>query len=108
VSSTDVRTEIPQVGSIDTKLAVVTLPVSGVDRATRFYRRLGCIDAAREDLISRGVEVSETFHLDGERVPGRDPQARSYQTHASYSDPDGNGWSLQEITTRLPGREWDD
>ena len=62
------------------------------------------IDAAREDLISRGVEVSELFHLDGGPVPGPDPERRSYQTFASFSDPDGNGWLLQEITERLPGR----
>jgi catechol 2,3-dioxygenase-like lactoylglutathione lyase family enzyme len=62
------------------------------------------IDAAREDLISRGVEVSELFHLDGGPVPGPDPERRSYNTYASFSDPDGNGWLLQEITERLPGR----
>ena len=44
----------------------------------------------------------------GHRVPGPDPQGRSYQTYASFSDPDGNGWLLQEIKTRLPGREWED
>jgi len=66
------------------------------------------IDAARKELISRGVEVSEVFHLAGGRVPGPDPQGRSYQTYASFSDPDGNGWLLQEIKTRLPGREWED
>jgi catechol 2,3-dioxygenase-like lactoylglutathione lyase family enzyme len=62
------------------------------------------IEAAREDLISRGVEVSELFHLDGGPVPGPDPERRPYQTYASFSDPDGNGWLLQEITERLPGR----
>ncbi len=66
------------------------------------------IDEAREDLISRGVEVSEVFHIDGGPVPGPDPERRSYQTYASFSDPDGNGWLLQEIRTRLPGREWED
>jgi catechol 2,3-dioxygenase-like lactoylglutathione lyase family enzyme len=66
------------------------------------------IDPAREALLSRGVAVSEPFHLDGGRVPGPDPQGRSYQTYASFSDPDGNGWLLQEIKTRLPGREWAD
>jgi catechol 2,3-dioxygenase-like lactoylglutathione lyase family enzyme len=65
------------------------------------------IDAARGDIISRGVEVSELFHLAGGRVPGPDPQGRSYQTYAAFSDPDGNGWLLQEIKTRLPGREWE-
>jgi len=67
------------------------------------------IDAAREDLISRGVEVSDVFHRDGARLlPGPDPERRSYLTYASFSDPDGNSWLLQEVTTRLPGREWDD
>ena len=66
------------------------------------------IDTAREDLISRGIEVSEVFHLAGGRVPGPDPQRRSYQSYASFSDPDGNGWLIQEIKTRLPGREWAD
>jgi catechol 2,3-dioxygenase-like lactoylglutathione lyase family enzyme len=66
------------------------------------------IDAAREDVGRCGVEVSEVFHLAGGRVPGPDPEGRSYQTYASFSDPDGNGWLLQEITTRLPGREWED
>jgi len=60
VSNTDVRTRIPQVGSIDTKLEVVTLPVFDVDRATRFYRRLGCIDAAREDLLNRANRLRRT------------------------------------------------
>src|SRR5712691_2737356 len=73
------------------------------------------IDAARANLIARGVEVSEVFHYAGgpfnttgenPRVGGRDPQGRSYYSFASFSDPDGNGWLLQEITTRLPGREW--
>ena len=148
-------TEMPEVGAVDMKLEVVTLPVSDVDRAKRFYQSLGwrldadivrgdtfravqvtpphspCslafgkgvttdepgsvqrlilavsdIDAARVDLINRGVAVSEVFHLDGGRVPGPDPEGRSYQTYASFSDPDGNGWLLQQITTRLPGREW--
>jgi catechol 2,3-dioxygenase-like lactoylglutathione lyase family enzyme len=147
----------PEVGTVEMKLEVVTLPVSDVDRAKAFYQRLGwrtdadivvgddfrvvqltphhsaCsisfgkglttdepgslrrlllavddIDAAREDLISRGIEVSGVFHLAGGPVPGPDPQGRSYQTYASFSDPDGNGWLLQEIKTRLPGREWED
>jgi catechol 2,3-dioxygenase-like lactoylglutathione lyase family enzyme len=73
------------------------------------------IDAARDDLIARGVDVSEVFHYAGgpfnntvenARVGGRDPQGRSYFSFASFEDPDGNGWLLQEIQTRLPGREW--
>ncbi len=66
------------------------------------------IDTARQDLVGRQVDVSELFHLDGGRVPGRDPQGRTYQTYAAFSDPDGNEWLLQEITARLPGRVWDD
>ena len=64
------------------------------------------IDAARDDLISRGVDVSE---VQEPRPPGFEShQGRSYFAYASFSDPDGNGWVLQEITTRLPGREWED
>jgi catechol 2,3-dioxygenase-like lactoylglutathione lyase family enzyme len=71
------------------------------------------IDAARAELVSRGVEVSEVFHDAGgvfhhagtqERVSGPAPDHKSYSSFASFSDPDGNGWFLQEITTRLPGR----
>jgi catechol 2,3-dioxygenase-like lactoylglutathione lyase family enzyme len=65
------------------------------------------IEAARAELISRGVNVSEVFHyagIRGSRLPGPDPEGRSYRTWASFSDPDGNGWLLQEIKTRLPGR----
>jgi len=147
--------QMPEAGTIDMKLEVVTLPVSDVDRAKRFYQSLGwrldadiavgdafrvvqltptqsaCsvafgkgvttgepgsvqrlilavddIDAARADLVSRGIEISGLFHLAGGPVPGPDPEGRSYQTYASFSDPDGNGWLLQEIKTRLPGREW--
>jgi catechol 2,3-dioxygenase-like lactoylglutathione lyase family enzyme len=65
------------------------------------------VDAARAALIARGVEVSGVFHLDGGPVPGPDPQGRSYQTYVSFNDPDGNAWLLQEIKTRLPGREWE-
>jgi catechol 2,3-dioxygenase-like lactoylglutathione lyase family enzyme len=66
------------------------------------------ISEARAALVRHGAEVSELFHLAGGRVPGPDPQGRSYQTYASFSDPDGNEWLLQEIKTRLPGREWED
>ena len=63
------------------------------------------IDAAREELISRGVDVSEVQDM---HPPGADPSARSYFLYAGFKDPDGNGWLLQEITQRLPGREWED
>ena len=73
------------------------------------------IVAARDDLIGRGVNASDVFHYAGgpfnnsvenPRIGGRDPQGRSYYSFASFEDPDGNGWLLQEITTRLSGREW--
>ena len=65
------------------------------------------IDAARDDLVSRGVDVSE---VEEQRPPGIDaPEGeRSYFARASFSDPDGNSWVLQEVTTRLPGRAWED
>ncbi len=63
------------------------------------------IDAARDDLVSRGVDVSE---VQEQRPPGLDAPGRSYFARASFSDPDGNSWELQEVTTRLPGREWED
>jgi catechol 2,3-dioxygenase-like lactoylglutathione lyase family enzyme len=64
------------------------------------------INAAREDLIGRGVEVGEVYES---RPPGfESEEGRSYFAFAEFSDPDGNGWLLQEITTRIPGREWDD
>ena len=159
MTSTDATasTQVPDVGTVDMKLEVVTVPVTDVDRAKRFYQSLGwrldadiavgdafrvvqltppqspCsvafgkgvttgepgsvqrlilavydIDAARADLVRRGAEVSGLFHLAGGPVPGPDPEGRSYQTYASFSDPDGNGWLLQEIKTRLPGREWEE
>jgi len=67
------------------------------------------IEAAREFLISRGVEVSDFFHR-GESgfEPGLDPERTSYNSYATFSDPDGNGYLLQEVTERLPGRLWED
>ena len=71
------------------------------------------LEAARATLIGQGVEVSEVFHFDGSllrvegtkgRVPGPDPEGRSYFSFAAFSDPDGNSWLLQEVKTRLPGR----
>jgi catechol 2,3-dioxygenase-like lactoylglutathione lyase family enzyme len=153
--SIDGSPQVSEIGTIDMKLEVVTLPVSDVDRAKRFYQSLGwrldndvtvgdargvqftpphsdCsitigkgltttepgsvqrlelvvsdIEAARADLISRGVEVSELFHR-GESglMSGPDPERRSYLTYASFTDPDGNGWLLQEVTSRPPSRFW--
>jgi catechol 2,3-dioxygenase-like lactoylglutathione lyase family enzyme len=156
--STETATETLDVGTIDMKLEVVTLPVSDFDRAKAFYKSLGWrldsdvvlgngrgaaqftpphskasiavakgittnepgsvqrlelvvsdIEAARDDLIRRGVHVSELFHRDGAALlSGPDPKRRSYLTYASFNDPDGNGWLLQEVTERAPGRLWED
>lgn len=147
---------------MDMKLEVLVVPVSDVDRARRFYERLGfrldidhvgserfrvaqltppdseCsiiigkgitsaapgslqnlylvvfdIEAARADLVRRGIDVSEVFHDVGGvfhhagtegRAPGPDPKRRDYASFASFSDPDGNGWLLQEVKQRAPGR----
>ena len=76
------------------------------------------IKDARDELLRRGVGISEVFHDAGDvhagadepylfgrlRVSGPDPDHRSYRSYASFSDPDGNGWLLQEVTVRLPGR----
>jgi catechol 2,3-dioxygenase-like lactoylglutathione lyase family enzyme len=68
------------------------------------------IDAARGELTSHGAEVSEVFHGAGQnpdrRVPGPDPERGSYKSFATFADPDGNTWLLQEVTERLPGRVW--
>jgi catechol 2,3-dioxygenase-like lactoylglutathione lyase family enzyme len=71
------------------------------------------VEAAREELVRHGVDVSEVFHFDGNllrvagtkgRVPGPDPEGRSYFSFATFSDPDGNSWLLQAVKSRLPGR----
>jgi catechol 2,3-dioxygenase-like lactoylglutathione lyase family enzyme len=71
------------------------------------------VEAARTELVGHGVDVSEVFHFDGNllrvagtkgRVPGPDPEGRSYFSFASFSDPDGNSWLIQAVKTRLPGR----
>ncbi len=71
------------------------------------YLVVSDIEAARAELIGRGVDVSGAFHLTGfggSPVPGPDPEGGSYRTLATFKDPDGNSWLLQEIKTRLPGR----
>jgi catechol 2,3-dioxygenase-like lactoylglutathione lyase family enzyme len=82
------------------------------------YLVVSDIEAARDELLGRGIATSEVFHGGGSvyagpdepylfgrlRVGGPDPEHRSYQSYVSFSDPDGNGWLLQEVTTRLPGR----
>ena len=81
--------------------------------ADGLYLVVDDIEAARAELSEHGVQVSEVFHDAGgvfhhagttSRLPGPDPDRTSYASFASFSDPDGNGWMLQEVTTRLPGR----
>ena len=85
--------------------------------AQGLYLIVSDLAAAREELLGRGVKVSEVFHNEGVyagpdepylfgrlRVSGPDPEHRSYRSFASFHDPDGNGWLFQELTTRLPGR----
>jgi catechol 2,3-dioxygenase-like lactoylglutathione lyase family enzyme len=94
----------------------VTAAVPG--SAQGLYLIVSDIEATRGQLLGRGVEISEVFHDAGgvhagtdepylfgrRRVSGQDPEHRSYRSFASFRDPDGNGWLLQEITTRIPGR----
>jgi catechol 2,3-dioxygenase-like lactoylglutathione lyase family enzyme len=71
------------------------------------YLIVSDIEAARAQLVSCGVGVSEVFHRSGPRevrLSGPDPARRSYASFASFSDPDGNSWLIQEVTARLPGR----
>src|SRR5882672_4533602 len=91
---------------------------AGPGSAQGMYLIVSDVEAARKELLERGVEVSEVFHggdnlyagpdeayLFGRiRVSGPDPEHRSYRSFASFKDPDGNGWLFQELTTRLPGR----
>lgn len=167
MSTIEVRRNDATVARVDMKFEIVVIPVSDVDRAKEFYRRLGwrldadydngddfrviqftppgsaCsvifgknvtaaapgsaqglyliisdIEAARDELVAHGVDASEVFHDAGGvyagtdqpylfgrlRVSGADPEHRSYRSFVSFSDPDGNGWLLQEIKERLPGR----
>ena len=168
MSTNDVRrndgTSDASAARVDLKLEVVVIPVSDVDRAKDFYRKLGWrldadfpfdngfrvvqftppgsgssvqfgtkitsatpgsaeglylvvsdIEAARNDLLARDVEVSEVFHAGmpgaqfqrsgtSGRVSGPAPDHASYRSFSTFSDPDANGWLLQEVTTRLPGR----
>jgi len=73
--------------------------------AQRNYLIVSDVEATREALIANGIEVSDSFHLAAEGfVPGLDPERGTYRSLALFSDPDGNSWMLQEVTTRLPGR----
>jgi catechol 2,3-dioxygenase-like lactoylglutathione lyase family enzyme len=159
--------ETDETVTVDTKLEIVVIPVSDVDRAKSFYAKLGWrldaefadgddfhilqftppgspasiifgknvtpaapgsaqglylvvsdIEAARAELLRHGVDVSEVFHgasgvytgndepflFGTHRASGPDPDRGSYRSYLSFKDPDSNGWLLQEVTTRLPGR----
>jgi catechol 2,3-dioxygenase-like lactoylglutathione lyase family enzyme len=75
--------------------------------AQNLYLVVSDIETARAELVGRGADVSPAFHfaaLGGAPLPGSDPNGRSYGSFASFKDPDGNSWLLQEIKTRLPGR----
>jgi catechol 2,3-dioxygenase-like lactoylglutathione lyase family enzyme len=101
---------------MDYRLEVVVVPVADTDRAVRFYQRLGWrLDG--DYVTSENLRVVQftppgspcsviigTGLIPADRAPGPDPQHRSYRSLASFRDPDGNGWLLQEITTRRPGR----
>ena len=149
--SDEIRSNDARDASVDMKLEVVVIPVSDVDRAEKFYRRLGWrqdvtppgsgvfqftphgsaasvqfgktltsaapgsaqrtylivsdIEASRDALMEAGIEVSEIFHLGPNGpVSGPDPDHGSYRSLATFSDPDGNSWLVQEITTQLSGR----
>src|SRR6476469_9421658 len=156
-TSTAAATASTTAAQIDTKLEVVAVQVSDIDRAKRFYESLGWkLDAdfmvgkgfravqltppgslcsihlaktgvpgptqgtflvvsdlqeARKTLIAQGANVSDVFHFDEEYrpVPGADSRGDSYFSYATFNDPDGNGWVLQQVKTRLPGRglSWD-
>ncbi len=83
----------------------VTTAVPG--SVQNLYLVVSDIEAARAELIGHGVDVSEAFHFagfGGARVQGHDPEGQSYTTLATFRDPDGNGWLLQVIKKRLPGR----
>jgi catechol 2,3-dioxygenase-like lactoylglutathione lyase family enzyme len=81
--------------------------------AQSVYLVVDDIDAARDELAGRGVDVGAVFHEGalgdrfhaGARVDGPAPERSTYGSFVSFSDPDGNSWLVQEITTRLPGRE---
>jgi catechol 2,3-dioxygenase-like lactoylglutathione lyase family enzyme len=92
----------------------VNLTAAAPGSAQAMLLAVADIEAAREQLIARGVEASEVFHCEagtacrfpgaGVRVDGAQPERLSYSSFVSFSDPDGNGWLLQEVTKRLPGR----
>jgi catechol 2,3-dioxygenase-like lactoylglutathione lyase family enzyme len=98
------RLDVDLDGGDEFRAVQMTPPEPGA--LDRLFLAVDDIEAARDDLVSRGVEVSEVYE---QRPPGFESiEGRSYFMYASFSDPDGNGWLLQEVTTRLPGRDWED
>ncbi|HEX8120875.1 MAG TPA: VOC family protein [Solirubrobacteraceae bacterium] len=86
--------------------ASIQFAPAGADRLQRLLLVVDDVEAARDELADRGIDISEVFHAapGAAPEPGRDPEGRSYVSQASFSDPDGNGWILQEVTERIPGR----
>src|SRR5262249_30180487 len=83
-----------------------TTMTPGVGALQNLYLIVDDIVSAREDLIRHGAEVSEIWHREPGNLnaPGVDPERKSYNSFATFSDPDGNSWLVQELTERLPGR----
>lgn len=153
IARSDAPVKDAGVARVATKLEVIIIPVSDVDRTKEFYAKLewrldadfsfgeklrviqftppgsGCsvqfgtgltsaapgsaksylvvsdIEVARDQLVAAGAEVGGFFHIGADGVAsGLDPERRTYGSRALFSDPDGNSWLLQEVTTRLPGR----
>jgi hypothetical protein len=130
----DGATDVVKEPTMSMRLEVAVIPVTDVSRALHLtppgsdcsihfgrgitpaapgsahnYLVVSDLEQACADLISRGVEVSEIYHnvYDAgvqDQADGPDPEGRSYASFASFSDPDGNGWVLQEVQVRLPGR----
>jgi catechol 2,3-dioxygenase-like lactoylglutathione lyase family enzyme len=86
--------------------ASIQFAPAGADRLQRLLLVVDDIETSRAELVDRGIDVSEIGHgAPGQPPePGRDPEGRSYVSQASFSDPDGNQWVLQEVTERIPGR----
>ena len=105
---------VTRFGASNSRLQVRRARSSSAPRARRLpgsarghYLVVSDIQSARARLVDRGVDVSEVFHRDGPGQPavnGPHPERRSYLSYATFSDPDGNEWLLQEVTTRFPGR----
>jgi catechol 2,3-dioxygenase-like lactoylglutathione lyase family enzyme len=86
--------------------ASIQFAPAGADRLQRLLLVVDDVEAARDELADRGIDISEVFHAapGAAPEPGRDPEGASYVSQATFTDPDGNVWFLQEVTERIPGR----